>query len=279
MILRKFRNQNPLLLYCCIIPNIASPTKKYHLKSLIPKKKPPSFDDGSLSLELLDGGARDSVALGPKPCAAACARNWRMRATGLLAELGGSKAERSRFIGSSHMAMKNADVEPKNHRICKVKLIKMRGKSSSTCVFFSYKVCFLSLVERWMRNSKHQICEITSLIAVSGLICRWIRCMCFATWQISMLRQFLGIVSRALWRASYSWLETHLFKQNDWSTRLWSSVALHSQWLTKICFARWQFLGSETKLSVSYPELSWEVFVGDFNPIYLKPQRIRAIGS
>ena len=67
--------------------------------------------DGSLSLELLDGGARDSVALGPKPCAAACARNWRMRATGLLAELGGSKAERSRFIGSSHMAMKNADVE------------------------------------------------------------------------------------------------------------------------------------------------------------------------
>ena len=100
--------------------------------------------------------------------------------------------------------------------------------------FFSYKVCFLSLAERWMRNSKHQICEITSLIAVSGLICGWIRCMCFATWQISMLRQFLGIVSRALWRASYSWLETHLFKQNDWSTRLWSSVALHSQWLTKI---------------------------------------------
>lgn len=132
MILRKFRNQNPLLLYCCIIPNIASPTKKYHLKSLTsPKKKPPSFEfDGSLSLELLDGGARDSVALGPEPCAAACARNWRMRATGLLAELGGSKAERSRFIGSSHMAMKNADVEHKKTQgFCPgktwVKLIKM----------------------------------------------------------------------------------------------------------------------------------------------------------
>lgn len=27
-------------------------------------------------------------------------------------------------------------------------------------------------------------------------------------------------------------------------------------------------LGSETKLRVSYPELSWEVIIGDFNPIF-----------
>ena len=142
MILRKFRNQNPLLLYCCFIPKY-HPPKKYHLKSHIsPKKSTPSFEfDGSLSLELLDGGARDSVALGPKPCAAACARNWRMRATGLLAELGGSKAERSRFIGSSHMAMKNADVVfKKKHRDFVqvktwVKLIKMQGKAHQH-VFF-----------------------------------------------------------------------------------------------------------------------------------------------
>ena len=74
---------------------------KYHSKK-ISAPKSPSFDD-DLSLELLDG--RDSVALSAvAPCAAACARNWRMRATGLLAELGGSKAERSRFMGSSHMA-------------------------------------------------------------------------------------------------------------------------------------------------------------------------------
>ena len=33
--------------------------------------------------------------------------------------------------------------------------------------------------------------------------------------------------------------------------------------------ARWQWIsGSETKLSVSYPELSWEVIIGDFNPIF-----------